>query len=208
MDNNDLFEIFGQIDDPISTDTEACRKRKSNPIVGILIAASLALVLLAFGIFFFSPEDDPDQVLSSPTATTAQDPEDLRLAASRYLATYEGFLSGPIETRSPDDPPLFRFTFWETYDGELRVDVSYGGKIADSKDEQIDVHHTYRSDDSHGYSVVGWFEETTDITVTIVDDSTGELVEELTVHVVPPEGDNEYELTVTNAKTNCPEIDW
>ncbi len=81
------------------------------------------------------------------------------------------------------------------------IEISYNGKIVDGKDEHIrlTVVVPLQGVDGVGrYRIIGWFEETTDIFVTLKNKKNGEIVEKMTVNVSYSEADEAYKLTMTD----------
>lgn len=106
------------------------------------------------------------------------------------------------------DMPLFNFwvhptewdgngLIWDRYD----ISVSYDGKTAEGKDEHISLGYVMPAqgvEASMGYWICGWFEEPTDILVTITEKQTGEIVEVITVNVTYLPEEQGYQLMVTD----------
>lgn len=212
MNNNDLFRSFSEIDERALIETEAYKKRNSTHAIVGLIAASLAIVLLVSGILYLSPADNPNQMPCPWFVVTAQAAE----GDWNELGLNDGFFNSGGTNQSfslfPVDVPLFNFVVkpsdWDNYEneyGKFEVVVSYNGKKVESLDDHVVVFHVfplYGSNASYEYHVTGWFERTTDIDITIVDKSTGFVVEGITVNVEPQQDKSVYQLTVTNVETN------
>lgn len=210
MNKVDLFKSIGEIDDQTLINAEVSKNRNTKRIVVRLIAASMAIVLMVFGFTYLLPAETPGQSISSWFVITAQAAE----GDWNELDLNEGYFNsgGANQSIFPADTPLFNFVIkpsdWDNYQNEyekFEVVISYNGEKVESLDDHVVVFTSfpiYGSNDSYEYRVTGWFEKATDIDVTIVDKSTGNLVEEITVNVKPQQGENVYMLTVTNVKTH------
>ena len=212
MNRNDLFRSFSEIDDQALIRTESYKKRKNTQWILRLMAASLTMVLLVFGASYLLSSDPPNQTPSSWFVITAYAEE----GEWTELGLNDGcFNSGPTDqSMFPADVPLFYFvmnpTDWDGYENEYRnftISVCCNGQPIGSSDDRIQLFHLYATPDSdlpfdHAYEVVGWVEETTDITITVVDQGTGDLVEEIVVTVEPQQDTDAYQLKVTGLKTN------
>lgn len=205
MDKNDLFKSIGQIDEQTLINAEVSRKRKA--VHGLrLIAACLAVVLVAFG---FSYLFHTDRSVSKWFVITAQAAE----GDWNRLEMNEGFFNsgGTGHGIFPADVPLFHFVIqpsdWNNYEneyGKFEVVVSYNGKKVESLDDHVVVfvlYPLYGSNASYEYDVTGWFEEPTDVTITIVDKTTDKIIEEQTVNVCYDTSSEAYRLTVTDVQT-------
>ena len=53
-----------------------------------------------------------------------------------------------------------------------------------------------------GYSILGWFEEPTDITIVLTDKKTQKIIEEITINVCYFDDKEAYKLTVIETKTH------
>lgn len=211
MNANDLFRSISEIDEQTLINTEVSKNRNTNRIVVRLIAASLAIVLMVFGFSYLFPAETPGQSFSSWFVITAQAAE----GDWKELDLNEGYFNsgGTNQSIFPADTPLFNFVIkpsdWDNYENEygkfFEVVISYNGKKVELLDDHVvvfTVFPIYGSNDSYEYHVTGWFERATDIDITIVDESTGDVVEEITVNVNPQQSENIYMLTVTNVNTH------
>lgn len=211
MNKETLFKSIGQVDEQTLIETESYRKKPRNRVVR-LIAASVAIVLMVFGFSYLFPKDRPNQTLSSWFVITAQAVE----GDWNELDLNDGYFNSGGTNQSislfPVDVPLFKFLVEPTsFDNnesiysQFSVSVSYNNRTVDSLDDHVVVYNIIPlvgSNGAYGYEVTGWFEETTDVKVTIVDKHTGDLVEEITVNVKPQQGESVYTLTVTNVETH------
>ncbi len=211
MNANDLFRSIGEIDEQTLINTEVSKNRNTNRIVVRLIAASLAIVLMVFGFSYLFPAETPGQSISSWFVITAQAAE----GDWKELDLNGCFNSAPPESMHsifPDDAPLFSFFVkrsnlendQEAYSGFI-VNVSCYGKSTDFFNKHVSVYHQYSRTDAdvldHRIHIVGWFEEATDIIISIIDEKTNELIEEQTVHVCYVPESQAYQLKVTNVET-------
>ncbi len=106
------------------------------------------------------------------------------------------------------DVPVFEFyvapveygedgDIFERYD----IEISYNGKIADEDDEHIRLLFAVPQEGIYGigrYGIIGWFDEPTDIIVTLKAKESGETVEKMTVHVSYSEADAAYQMILTD----------
>lgn len=210
MNKVDLFKSIGEIDDQTLFNAEVSKNRNANRIVVRLIAASLAIVLMVFGFSYLLPAETPGQSISSWFVITAQAAE----GDWNELDLNEGYFNsgGTNQSIFPADTPLFNFVIkpsdWDNYEneyGKFEVVISYNGKKIESLDDHVVVFTAfplYGSNDSYEYHVTGWFEEATDITITISDKTTGNLIEVHTVNVCYVADSEAYRLTVTDVRTN------
>lgn len=211
MNKNDLFKSIGEIDEQTLHITECYRPRKTNYLIG-LIAASLAIICTVFGFLYFRSPDTSDRSAPNLFVITAQ------AVGGEWgeLGLNNGFFnSGPSNDALFDtDFPLFDFiieptnpeygqdTFWN-----CSIVISYNGVVCDSlEDDHLHVFYLIPgngSGASYKYNIVGWFEEETDMTITITDrDRGGEVIEEFTVNVCYVADSQAYRLTVTDIRTN------
>ena len=232
MTNANLLQAMGRIDPKLIADAapDVTRKKgiKKVWLRGVLlraelpptmrrahprmrfIAASLALVLCLVGFFFLhKPDSSKVDTFSWFTITAYAADGDLE-----ELKLNDGFFNsgGTGEQLFGVAAPLFRFTVkpanWEesqeVYFGFV-ITVSYNGKIVDSLNDHVLVAHLIPvpgSDAPYECEIVGWFEEATDIIITISDRETGTLIEEQTVNVCYSPDSQAYQLTVTNIQTH------
>lgn len=209
MNESDLFRSFGEIDDQTLIDTETYRKHKNNSVMIRLIAASLTIILMVFGVSFLFPTENPDQTLSSWFVITAYTAE----GDWTELGLNDGcFNSGETgQSIFPVDTPVFHFvvnpTKWsnnQSVYGNFSISISCDDQTIASLEDHVTVFHLIPvpgSNASYGYNVVGWFDKPTNITITVVDNSTGNLAEEITVHIQPEPDTGVYELKVIDIKT-------
>lgn len=210
MNNNDLFKSFGEIDDQTLLNAEACRKRKTSRIVVKLVAASLAVVIAVFGFIYLLPDDHTDSPLFVITAQAA-DGEWGELDMNHVF-----FNSVPDEYRKswiPADMPAFSFMIeppdrgnYESKYGQFGISLSYNNKTVDVADDHICFYNVYpwagcADPDRHMYKVVGWFEEETDVIITITETNSGDILQKITLNVQPQQDNGTCKLTVTNIET-------
>lgn len=210
MNRDDLYKSFSEVDDDALLRTELRHTtQRAHPRMRF-IAASLALVLCLFGIsFLFNPDRSKVDTFSWFVITAYAADGDLE-----ELGLNDGFFNsgGTGEPLFGVDAPLFRFTVkpanWEESQeiySSFVITVSCNGKIIDSLNDHVLVTHLIPvpgSDAPYECEIVGWFEEATDIIITVSDKETGTLIEEQTVNVCYSPDSQAYQLTVTNVQTN------
>ncbi len=109
-------------------------------------------------------------------------------AFGRDVPTFE-FYVAPVQQGEEGD-------LFEAYD----IEISYNGKVVGSKDEHIRLLHAVPGEGIYGigrYGVIGWFDEATDVIVTLKAHESGEIIEKMTVCVRYSEADAAYQLTMT-----------
>lgn len=210
MNNNDLYRSFSEVDDETLLRTELHLPTRNAHARIRLLAASLAFALLILGFSFFINRSDSDGGTSPRFVITAR-AEDGEVAE---LGLNDGCFNsgGTGETMFQVDAPLFSFVVkpadWEKqpeYYTNVSIVVSYAGQVVDSIDDHVLVAHLIPVPGSgapYEYEITGWFEEDTDITITISDNQDGSLIEKLTVHVSYVEQSAAYQLTVTDIQTS------
>lgn len=214
MNRNDLYRSFNEVDEEALLRSELpCSVHRTRPRIR-LIAASLALILCIWGAASLLSADDPNSKSATGfvMAAYAVDGNLTELGLnSTCLNSY--FNSGSSDTRAcfPDvDFPLFelivkpadRDLYWDT-----DITISYNGVICDSLvDDHIFVSYLIplnAHSAAYQYCITGWFEEETDMTITITDrERGGEMIDEFTVHVCYDADAQAYQLTVTDVQTN------
>ena len=109
------------------------------------------------------------------------------------------------------DMPLFDFSVRPS---DLKADevtlsrfdiaISYNGKVVKDKDEHISVGVQIpvgNSNEPWAYGITGWFAEPTDISITIMDKESREIVETILVNVNYLADQQEYALKITDWNT-------
>ncbi len=118
----------------------------------------------------------------------------------------QSFLSSGIsgENIFGKDVPIFELYVAPVKEGEGSIfekydlEISYNGKLVEGKDEHIIVTFVIPVAGVEGvgrYCIIGWFEEETNIDVTLKDKESGETVENMTVNVKYSETDKAYQIT-------------
>ena len=185
-------------------------KKKNIRLKWAAAAACLALITAA-GIWQSGTHhlDTPDDGIGSYFAITAQaaNGETLELDTEHNYfnsGTSQGNVFGV-------DMPLFDFSVRptdlkgnEALYSRFDIAVSYNGTLVGDKDPHVMVAYLIPlagSDEPWSYSVSGWFEDPTDITVQILDKNSREIVETMTVHVEYLADKQGYDLKMTNLTT-------
>ncbi len=209
MNKNDLYKSLGEVDDDLLIRTETKHKNKQmSPFIHIL-AASLAFVIGVAGLYFLFNSSNPSNRSSSWFVITAYADN----GEMTELEINDGYFNsgGTGESIFNTDVPLFDFSLnpakWQgnqdTY-SHFKVAVSYNGKAAGVKDEHITVVHSIPrpgSNEPYTYQILGWFEEPTDIVISITNKTSGIIVEEIIVNVCYTPELEAYKLTVTKIDT-------
>lgn len=215
MNKNDLFKSIGEIDEQTLVNAETRKKRKTSSVVIKLIAASLAVVVMVFGFLYFLPNKQPDSPLFVIIAQAAE-------GEWGELDMNHGFLNSvPDEYRKswiPADVPTFSFMIepsdWGDYEskyGQFGISLSYNNKTVDVADDHICFYHIYLRTGCadaglytcrYMYTVAGWFEEETNVIITITETNTGDILQKITLNVQPQQDNSTCKLTVTNIETH------
>lgn len=219
MTSKDLFREFGNIDSKMieaAAPEEKTIKRNANVLVKwTAIAACLAFILS--GVFLyntFHSTNTPDNNIMSYFIITAH----AATGESKELVSGEGFFNSvPAQEGNGFgvDMPLFNFSVKPSdlknneaiYD-RFDISVSYNGSLVKDKDEHVSVAYLIpiaSSNEPWSYSIMGWFTESTDIIINILDKESSEIVETITVNVKYLADKQEYELKVTNLTTKFSE---
>lgn len=212
MNRNDLYRSFNEVDDEVLLQTELPSAAHRTHSYIRVIAASLALILCIAGISFLFCPNEPNSEPSSLFVLKAYAVD----GNLTELGENDGYFNsgGSGESLFDVDVPLFEFiieptkpeygrdTFWN-----CGIVISYNGVVCDSLvDDHIHVFYLIPgngSGASYKYDIVGWFDEETDMTITITDREHGdEVIEEFTVNVCYVAESEAYRLTVTNVRTN------
>ena len=193
------------------------QRKKNTWVKWVSIAAclSLAVMVVVLGGLFRAPDapdgpDAPDNNILSYFTITAH----AASGESTDLALAEGcFNSAPAQQGNGFgvDMPLFHFSVTPSdlknneaiYD-RFDISVSYNGSYVKDKDEHISVAYlipVQNTNEPWSYSIMGWFTESTDIVINIVEKDSREIVETITVNVHYIADRQEYELKVTNLTT-------
>lgn len=212
MNRSDLYRSLQEMDADILARSETqCTHKPIYRNMGIL-AASLAIILCIFGITHWFGSKTGKASASSWFVVTAYAKDGI----STELNVNDGCFNsgGTGENLFGVDFPLFSFDLipsnekWrnseEIYTG-FDVVISYDGKLVGAKDEHVSMGSLFSTVGSQkliGYSITGWFEKPTDITVQIIDKKSGEVVEAQTVHVSYNADMEAYRLTVKEVLIN------
>lgn len=211
MNENELYRSLNEIDDDLLQRSETGKaEKKPQKFIRVLAAAAVLACVAGLG-FLFRPADKSDG--STPLfviSVYAENGETVELKENEKLSFSSGSTGDPIYWFDADKP-LFKFDFrsaqwegerypWKNY----TVTFSYNGKEIEARDAHIMVANTIPVagyEGTGGYFIVGWFEEPTDIEITVRDRESGELMERTVVHICYLAEEDTYELTVTEVTT-------
>ncbi len=200
--DEDLIDQYFEIGEEAKK--KKARGSKINLIKWGTVAACFVLILSICILPMFDSSDSPgyQPILALTVYAADGTPQGMELdqtilkssvsginAFGKDVPTFE-FYVAPVEQGEEGD-------IFEKYD----IEISYGGKVVEDKDEHIRLllvkpqHEIY----SIGrYGIIGWFDEATDILVTLKDKNSGEVIERMTVNVNFSEADTAYKLTMTD----------
>ena len=210
-----LSNALGHIDEHYINEAVSYtgKKRRRPWIKWISAAACLAIVaggaILRDVLHSSDPPDNDDGILSYFVITAhAADGESTQLSVADSC-----FNSVPADQRGNIfgvDMPCFNFSVSpsdlkgnEAIYSRFDISVSYNGthvSVTD-KDEHIMIAYLVsmqKSDKPWAYSVIGWFDEPTDIIVHIIDKESRAIVETITVSVAYDADRQGYDLEIVN----------
>ncbi len=207
MSSNTISIAVGNISDRYILEAADFRAKevKTNRVKWVAVAACLVLAasLLAVPLLNSLYSSESGSMLSLTVYAEDGTPREINLNEGGYLSsgisgdnifgmdvpTFE-FYVAPVEHGGRSD-------IFDQYD----IEISYNGKVVDGKDEHIKlafVIPSYGVDGVGRYCIIGWFEEKTDVTVTLKDKKSGETVEKMTVNVSYSEEESAYKLILTD----------
>ena len=211
MNAKQLSEMLGAVNDEYVSEAETytAPAKRSKWVPWAAVAACLCLAVFASVFFSRSPEEGPVTPLFAISVYAENgDMTELIEDQGHFLS------SVPSEGNGFGvDMPLFSFKVHpagspktKVPTGRYDISVSYipvnissaAWKQVDWRDEHVAVSY-YLTKDSWGYSVTGWFTEMTDISVTVTDKETGEIVAKKTVFVNYHPEEQRYMLLVHDA---------
>ena len=208
MNSSDLFKSLQEVDEELLLRSEVGRMPKHFYMIIRAIAASLALMICGFGLWLALDRDSAESV-ESLFAVVARAENGVSTEMNLNDSCFNSGGSG--ESLFHVDFPLFDFVVTpadrqETGQEFFRYDitVSYNGKVVGPKDDHIMVSFMLPVSGSNapaGYGIVGWFEEPTNIKISLSDKTSGEMVEELTISVCYLPESQGYALTVTESSS-------
>lgn len=211
MNENELYRSLNEIDDELLQRSETGKaEKKPQKFLRVLAAAAALLVcMLGFGFLFRHTEEPGRHTSLFIISAYAENGENVELQENDICKN--GFSSGPsagIPYGFDVDMPLFKFDFKSSqWEGERNpyfnylVDFSYNGKVVGMRDEHLMIGYTVPAYGTGGYFIAGWFEEPTDLEITVRDRESGELLEKTVMHIRYLAEEEIYELTVTEIKT-------
>lgn len=212
MNRNDLFKSFNGIDEELLQRSESVRKLGCKNLYIRIAAAVLAIITYVFGVsFLHNGKNGQEKGSGLAMYVYAANGERNQMNLNElFLNSVSNSADGGYKFFDVD-MPLFSFTFqsplWEgqrLFHWDHTVSFSYNGHIVDGKDAHIVFLHIIPGKDHDGYyayEILGWFEEPTDLVITVYDKESGKMLEETTVHICYFPEEEIYGLTVTEVKT-------
>ncbi len=212
MNRNDLFKSFNGIDEELLRRSENVYTLGYKYLYIRIAVAVLAVIVCVFGIsFLYDYENGQKKVSGLAMYVYAANGERNQMNLNElFLNSVPNSADGGYKFFDVD-MPLFSFTFqsplWEgqrLFHWDHTVSFSYNGHIVDGKDAHIVFFHIIPGKDQDGYcayEILGWFEEPTDLVITVYDKESGKMLEETTVHICYFPEEEIYGLTVTEVKT-------
>ncbi len=201
MNNFDILEALNNVDDEclvnakINSDVKGKGFRR---LKWIGMAACFMLVLLVCILPMVDFSDSPGyQPMLALTVYAADGTENSMILDHSFL---NSGISG--ENIFGKEVPTFEFYVAPVEHGafdQYDIEISYTGKAVGDKDEHIRLLYVVPAQGIEGvgrYCIVGWFEEETDITVSLKDRESGEIVETMIVNVLYSEADEAYRMTL------------
>ncbi len=180
------------------------RGSKRNLIKWGAVAACFVLILsiCILPMFDFSDSSGYQPILALTVYAADGTPQGMELEQTVLKSSVSGI------NAFGKDVPTFEFYVAPVDQGEegdifekYDIEISYGGKVVEDKDEHIRLLHVKPQHEIYGigrYGIIGWFDEATDIFVTLKDKNSGEVIEKMTVNVNFSEADTAYKLTMTD----------
>ncbi len=208
MTSKNIYKELGYIDSQLilkaapSKENKQVKKHKALWIKCGGVAACLMLILVIC-IMPILKRSDPSGYRSvlALTVYAADGTENSMELNQSYL---HSSLSG--KDAFGKDVPTFEFYVAPVEYGEegdifekYEIEISYNGEVVENNDEHIRLLFVVPQHEIYGigrYGVIGWFDEATDIIVTLKAQESGEIVEKMTVNVSYSEADAAYQMTL------------
>ncbi len=200
--DEDLIDQYFEIGEEAKKKKERGSKRNLIKCGAVAACFVLVLSICILPMFDFSDSPGYQPILALTVYAADGTPQGMELdqtvlkssvsginAFGKDVPTFE-FYVAPVEQGEEGD-------IFEKYD----IEISYGGKVVEDKDEHIRLLLVKPQHEIYGigrYGIIGWFDEATDIIVTLKDSNSGEVIEKMTVNVSYSEADTAYKLTMTD----------
>lgn len=227
MKTYDLLEEMSALDPELilkaaPAETPQAKRRRVNAKRWGVLAAACLLLCAFFGVQHFASRDGASDPLSTYFILKANAAD----GTSKELKQDElCFNSGTSNANIFGvDHPLFDFCFepfdWQENEelySKIVVSLSYHDKEVGAGDKHVALMHYYitvkdnlnedgtlkdpENQGAHGYAVIGWFTEPTDLVVTFSHKDTGEILEEFILRISYRSDIKAYELTLTDRRT-------
>ena len=228
MTNKNIYESLGSLDPALIEKAAPAEEvqfaapkkadRKKNAWVKWLTVAACACLVISGSVLLgglFSEDSPNDDIVSGFVITAyAENGELTELGAENRVLNV---LSSSVGQNNQGNifgvnMPLFHFKVRpsgaiesnETLFAKYELSVSYNGKIVEGTDEHVMVACSTYAQGFEGESaflVMGWFEDPTDITISILEKESREIVQTLYVNVSYMPHKNAYELRYVDLNT-------
>lgn len=205
-----LYAALSDLDEQYVAEALTSGKRSALPILYRVsaIAATIILIISAFcGINALKDNDlNSDQFTGFPLFS---------VGASSGVT--DPFWEEMIKPHDPEyepkpmfgDHPTFNFTVnlkgWRPEDGiianKYTLTIYYNDTVVDEhtwNDEHIAYFVSLGENIPSAYNVLGWFDEPTDVTFSLIDKETNTVIQEQVVHIEYLEDQGKYEIEVTD----------
>ncbi len=207
MTGKNIYQALGGLDPHLiwkaapSEENKPSKKHKATLVKWGAIAACFVLV---FSICILPIWDSPDSsAYRSVLALTVYAADGTEQSVVLDQSCLKSSISG--KEAFGKDVPTFEFYVAPVKYGEegdvfqkYDMEISYNGKVVEAEDEHIRLLYVVPQEGIYGigrYGIIGWFDEPTDIIVTLKDKENGEIVEKMTVNVSYSKAAEAYQIT-------------